>query len=109
MPCYPHCKTLSGFVVKDGKERNGVQRYNCRVCRRTWKNAPYAQVVKQYENNRLVRVVHKQVCASTVVDVEFVLAASRLGKTLKTAFVERLNATNRAGPARFHRRTLHYI
>lgn len=90
-----------------GASTDGLLQYTKAVPAR-WKTTPYAQVVKHYEDRRLVCVEHKQVTKATVADVEFVLAKLGLGAVLNTAFIERLNATTRAGPARFHRRTLKY-
>ena len=36
-PC-PHCDSLD--VVRHGKDPNAVQRYRCRACRRTFREAP---------------------------------------------------------------------
>lgn len=90
-----------------GASSDGLAQYTRSIPAR-WKTTPYAQVVKHYERRRLVSVEHKQVAKHTVADVEWQLALLHLGATLNTAFIERLNATNRAGPARFHRKTLHY-
>lgn len=90
-----------------GASSDCLQLYGAQIPKR-WKTTPYAQIVKHYEGKRLVSVERKQVCKHSVASVEDVLAASHLGTSLNTAFVERLNATNRAAPARFHRKTLHY-
>lgn len=90
-----------------GASTDGLQEYGSLLPKR-WRKTAYAQVVKHYEGRKLVSVERRQVSKHTVAEVEQLLVELELGKTLNTSFVERLNATTRAGPARFHRKTLHY-
>jgi hypothetical protein len=71
-----------------------------------FRNSAYAQVVKQYEGKRLVGVEKRVLTGERLEDIERLVRSLSGGKTVNTAFTERLNATIRRTVGRLARRTL---
>jgi transposase-like protein len=69
-----------------------------------WPDIHIGRVIKQYQGKRVVGVVHKMAQGSEVV-AKALLAESRGGTKLNTAYIERLNATFRARLASLARRS----
>lgn len=90
-----------------GASSDGLHEYATLMHAR-YPEVPYAQIVKKYENHRLVSVEKKQVSKHTVADVEFVLSKLGLGAELNNSAIERLNATLRCFLAVLNRRTLKF-
>jgi len=74
--------------------------------RSKFRNSAYAQVVKQYEGKQLVSVDKRVLTGESVEDIERLVQSISGGKTVNTAFTERLNATIRRTVGRLARRTL---
>lgn len=90
-----------------GASSDGLQEYATLMHAR-YPEVPYAQIIKTYENHRLVSVEKKQVSKHTVADVEFVMSKLGLGAELNTSAIERLNATLRCFLACLNRKTLKF-
>lgn len=84
---------------------DGLSAYKHPV-RRWFKSASYAQVVKEYEGKRLIRVDKRVMTGEPLEAIEQLVQRLSGGKTVNTAFTERLNATIRRLVGRLARRTL---
>ncbi len=74
--------------------------------RSKFRNSAYAQVVKQYDGKQLVGVDKRVLTGEPVEDIERLVQRISGGKTVNTAFTERLNGTIRRTVGRLARRTL---
>lgn len=90
-----------------GASSDGLHEYATRMHAR-YPDVPYAQIVKKYENHRLVSVEKKQVSKHSVAEVEFVLSKLGLGAELNTSAIERLNGTIRCFLACLNRKSLKF-
>lgn len=106
--CKTFFKKFAGKALNvTGASSDGVAEYVSLMNAR-YPSVPYAQIIKRYENKRLVEVLKKQVGPHTVADVEWVICSLGIGTELNTSAVERLNATLRSFLARLNRKTLKY-
>jgi transposase-like protein/IS1 family transposase len=106
--CTAFFKKFTGKALNvSGASSDGVPEYATLMNAR-YPSVPYAQIIKRYENKRLVEVTKKQVGPHTVAEVEWVICELGIGRELNTSAVERLNATLRSFLARLNRRTLKY-
>ena len=90
-----------------GATSDGLQEY-ATLMQKYFSEVPFAQVVKVYQNKRLVEVKKKQCGKHTVASVEYVLASLGLGSELNTSAVERFNSTLRSFLARLNRKTVKF-
>lgn len=106
--CKTFFKTFEGKVSEiAGATSDGLAEYATIMAKR-FPSVPFAQIVKVYENERLVEVTKKQCGKFTVADVEFVITKLKLGSELNTSAIERLNTTLRSFLARLNRKTIKY-
>lgn len=90
-----------------GATSDGLSEY-ATLMQKYFPETPFAQIVKVYQNNRLVEVKKKQCGKHTVASVEYVIASLGLGSELNTSAVERFNGTLRNFLGCLNRKTLKY-
>lgn len=112
----PWDKKSAGKLVKTLRKRiksiwlflsDGLDHY-IKLIKRRFRNATYIQMVKHYKGRKLESLEIRHVQGLPVAVAEELIRLHNIGSGINTAFVERLNLTERQSSAKLKRKTLCY-